>query len=117
MQDEPEIWGVPYAQICELTLYLKNALIAAGRPEVFLAYNDGPCAPPPPPSSPSRAASLAWWHNRLIRDWAPPQPQGSSRRGWAMASTCSPWTLVSAPPPPPPSPSVEGVLAVSDGLA
>jgi hypothetical protein len=39
--DEPEIWGVPYAQICELTLYLKTALIAAGRGDVFLAYNDG----------------------------------------------------------------------------
>ena len=40
--DEPEIMGVPYAQICLLTTYLKKALIAAGRSDVFLAYNDGP---------------------------------------------------------------------------
>jgi hypothetical protein len=40
--DEPEILGVPYAQICLLSTYLKTALIAAGRSDVFLAYNDGP---------------------------------------------------------------------------
>ena len=40
--DEPEILGVPYAQMCELSLYLKTALIAAGRSDVFIAYNDGP---------------------------------------------------------------------------
>ena len=40
--DEPEIAGVPYAQMCELALYLKTALIAAGRSDVFLTYNDGP---------------------------------------------------------------------------
>ena len=38
--DEPEIAGVPYAEMCELSLYLKTALIAAGRSDVFLA-----CAP------------------------------------------------------------------------
>lgn len=40
--DEPEIAGVPYAQMCELALYLKTALIAVGRSDVFLTYNDGP---------------------------------------------------------------------------
>eukprot|EP01052_Picozoa_sp_SAG31_P032514 SAG31_NODE_3574_length_4113_cov_2.614848_5_plen_126_part_00 len=40
--DEPEILGVDYASMCALILYLKKALIRAGRGDVFLAYNDGP---------------------------------------------------------------------------
>ena len=37
--DEPEILGVDYASMCELILYLKKALIASGRGEVFLTYS------------------------------------------------------------------------------
>ena len=40
--DEPEIQGVPYAQMCELSLFLKTTLIQANRGEVFIHYNDGP---------------------------------------------------------------------------
>ena len=40
--DEPEIWGVPYTQMCELSLFLKSELIAAGRGDIFIHYNDGP---------------------------------------------------------------------------
>ena len=40
--DEPEILGVDYPSMCTLILYLKNALIQAGRGDVFLVYNDGP---------------------------------------------------------------------------
>ena len=39
--DEPEINGVPWTDMCKLSLYLKQALQNAGRPEVFLYYNDG----------------------------------------------------------------------------
>ena len=42
--DEPEIWGVPYAQMCELSEFLKKTLIAAGRKDVFIHYNDGPAS-------------------------------------------------------------------------
>jgi len=35
--DEPEILGVDYKSMCTLILYLKHALIAAGRGDVFLA--------------------------------------------------------------------------------
>ena len=40
--DEPEILGVDYPSMCELSLYLKQSLIKAGRGDVFLTYNDGP---------------------------------------------------------------------------
>lgn len=40
--DEPEIAGVSYNDMCELILYLKTALIAEGRNDIFLIYNDGP---------------------------------------------------------------------------
>ena len=40
--DEPEIGGVPYTEMCELSLYLKRALQKVGRQEMFLYYNDGP---------------------------------------------------------------------------
>ena len=40
--DEPEIQGVPYAQMCELSTFLKATLIAAKREDVFIHYNDGP---------------------------------------------------------------------------
>ena len=42
--DEPEIQGVPYAQMCELSEFLKKTLIAAGRKDVFIHYNDGPAS-------------------------------------------------------------------------
>ena len=48
--DEPEILGVSYAQMCELSEYLKTALIAAGRSDVFLACA---CSGPPLPAPPS----------------------------------------------------------------
>ena len=38
--DEPEIQGVPGAQMCELALELKTLLIAANRSDIFLYYND-----------------------------------------------------------------------------
>jgi hypothetical protein len=38
--DEPEIAGVPGAQMCALALELKTRLIAANRSDVFLYYND-----------------------------------------------------------------------------
>jgi hypothetical protein len=34
--DEPEIQGVPYSQMCELSMYLKQTLIAANRSDVFI---------------------------------------------------------------------------------
>lgn len=40
--DEPEIQGVPYSQMCELSTFLKARLLAAGRGDVFIHYNDGP---------------------------------------------------------------------------
>lgn len=40
--DEPEMWGVSYAELCELAAYLKAGLIAAGRRDVFIYYNDTP---------------------------------------------------------------------------
>lgn len=40
--DEPEVWGVGKSDVCALSLYLKKALIAANRSDVFLAYNDSP---------------------------------------------------------------------------
>ena len=42
--DEPEIQGVPYAQMCELSLFLKQTLIQAKRGDVFIHYNDGPAS-------------------------------------------------------------------------
>ena len=42
--DEPEIQGVPYAQMCELSTFLKATLIAAKREDVFIHYNDGPAS-------------------------------------------------------------------------
>ena len=40
--DEPELFGVKGTDICALTLYLKQALLAAGRRDVFIYYNDTP---------------------------------------------------------------------------
>jgi hypothetical protein len=42
--DEPEILGVAYSQICELSTFLKETLIAANRSDVFIGYNDGPAS-------------------------------------------------------------------------
>eukprot|EP01051_Picozoa_sp_SAG22_P003305 SAG22_NODE_159_length_16948_cov_14.480503_13_plen_102_part_00 len=39
--DEPEIAGVPWTDMCKLSIYLKQALQRLGRPDVFLYYNDG----------------------------------------------------------------------------
>ena len=36
--DEPELFGVTYADICALSLYLKKALLAAGRRDIFIYY-------------------------------------------------------------------------------
>eukprot|EP01043_Picozoa_sp_COSAG02_P034973 COSAG02_NODE_2476_length_8733_cov_9.786542_5_plen_669_part_00 len=40
--DEPTNFGVTYSDICALSLYLKRALLAAGRRDVFIYFNDTP---------------------------------------------------------------------------
>ena len=35
---------MPYSQMCELSTFLKAALIAAKRSDVFIHYNDGPAS-------------------------------------------------------------------------
>ena len=40
--DEPTLYGVKYADICALTLHLKRGLLAAGRRDVFIYFNDTP---------------------------------------------------------------------------
>ena len=40
--DEPTLFGVSYADICALSLHLKRGLLAAGRRDVFIYFNDTP---------------------------------------------------------------------------
>jgi hypothetical protein len=40
--DEPTLFGVQYADICALSLHLKRGLLAAGRRDVFIYFNDTP---------------------------------------------------------------------------
>jgi hypothetical protein len=40
--DEPTLFGVPYADICALSLHLKRGLLEIGRRDVFIYFNDTP---------------------------------------------------------------------------
>jgi hypothetical protein len=40
--DEPEVLGVSGEEMCQLTAYMKRALHAVGRRDMFVYYNDGP---------------------------------------------------------------------------